>query len=121
MKNNKSFSKAYQLCRKIKDFAELMTLEKVSTNNAVEPKSVVERIFRLKSLDRERYADRGRISEKDIEININYGNGVSIGNNAIKDTTPTIKDGEISSAKKAVSTMKSTASKDITELARSIS
>ena len=71
-----NFKKAYEIARKIRDKVELMNLETVSSTNAMEPKNMVERIFRLKSLNRERYADANKQSH-DIEININFGDGVS--------------------------------------------
>lgn len=76
LKTDKTFKKCYNLARKIVDEVELMSLEHVSTDNALLPKSTVERIFRLKSLNRERYADRGRINPN-VDINITFGNGVN--------------------------------------------
>lgn len=91
---DKPFRFAYNLCRKIKDKVELMNLEQISHSNALEPKSTVERIFRLKSLNRERYADRGRIQQANVDININFGSGVTTYGSRV-DTTGAI-DGEIS-------------------------
>ena len=74
---DKHFKFAYNLCRKIKDRIELMNLEQISHIQAQEPKAMVERIFRLKSLNRDRYADRGRVQSANVDININFGTGVS--------------------------------------------
>ena len=38
---------------------------------------MVERLFRLKSLDRDRYADRGKNAGANIDINISFGDGVT--------------------------------------------
>ena len=76
MKTDKNFAKAVGICRKVLDQIELMELEAVSSVRAKEDKSVVERIFRLKSLNRERYADRGRVNSNGIDIQINFGSGV---------------------------------------------
>ena len=76
LKTDKTFKKCYDLARKINDAVELMALERVSTENALKPSSITERIFRLKSLNRDRYADRGRV-QADVDININFGNGVN--------------------------------------------
>ena len=54
-----------------------MNLESVSEKNALEPKNMVERLFRLKSLDRDRYADRGKNAGANIDINISFGDGVT--------------------------------------------
>ena len=59
LKVDKKFNTAYNKVRKILDRVELIKLEEVSETNALEPKNMVERLFRLKSLDRDRYADRG--------------------------------------------------------------
>ena len=76
LKTDKTFKKCYNLARKINDIKELMSLERVSMDNALKPSSITERIFRLKSLNRDRYADRGRV-QADVDININFGNGVN--------------------------------------------
>ena len=76
LKTDKTFKKCYNLARKINDSVELMALERVSIANALKPASLTERIFRLKSLNRDRYADRGRV-QADVDININFGNGVN--------------------------------------------
>ena len=60
LKVDKKFNKSYNQIRKILDRVELINLEEVSESNALAPKNMVERIFRLKSLDRDRYADRGK-------------------------------------------------------------
>lgn len=73
---DKKFKSAYALARKIADEIELMELERVSTKNAMLEKNTVERIFRLKSLNRDRYADK-RANGGGVDININFGNGVS--------------------------------------------
>ena len=88
---DKDFIKAYKIARKIRDKIELMQLEGVSSINASEPKNMVERIFRLKSLNRERYGDTSRKTDANVEINITFGDGV----NAVslkQATTPTIKE-----------------------------
>lgn len=76
LKIDKKFSSIYNKVRKICDKIELMNLERVSEVNAMEPKNMVERLFRLKSLDRDRYADRGK-NGANIDININFGDGVA--------------------------------------------
>ena len=76
MRTDKVFKKAYSECRKILDLVELMRLESISTANAETPSAVTERIFRLKSLSRDRYADRGRIAPSNIDIKIEFGSGV---------------------------------------------
>ena len=76
LKTDKTFKKCYDLARKINDAVELIELEHVSMDNALKPSSITERIFRLKSLNRDRYADRGRV-QADVDININFGNGVN--------------------------------------------
>ena len=76
LKTDKNFAKAVGICRKILDQIELMELEAVSSIRAKDEKSTVERIFRLKSLNRERYADRGRVNSNGIDIQINFGSGV---------------------------------------------
>ena len=53
-----------------------MKLEEVSESNALAPKNMVERIFRLKSLDRDRYADRGKNIGANVQVNIAFGDGV---------------------------------------------
>ena len=73
---DKQFKSAYALARKITDEIELMELERVSTRNARVEKNVVERIFRMKSLNRDRYADK-RTNGANVDININFGNGVN--------------------------------------------
>lgn len=95
---DKTFRFAYNLCRKIKDRMELMNLEEISHNQAQEPKATVERIFRLKSLNRERYADRGRVQQANLDININFGSGVSTYGTRI-DTTGAIE-GKVSAETK---------------------
>ena len=94
---DKNFRFAYNLCRKIKDRIELMNLEEISHSQAQEPKATVERIFRLKSLNRERYADRGKVQSANVDININFGSGVSTYGTRI-DTTA-VKDGEVTDTK----------------------
>ena len=106
LKTDKTFKKCYDLARKINDAVELMALERVSTENALKPSSITERIFRLKSLNRDRYADRGRV-QADVDININFGNGV----NAYDVTTVGSK--EVKNGNKS---KKSTASNDITDI-----
>ena len=91
---------------KINDAGELIELEHVSMDNALKPASITERIFRLKSLNRDRYADRGRV-QADVDININFGNGV----NAYDVTTVGSK--EVKNGNKS---KKSTASNDITDI-----
>ena len=81
---DKEFKSAYALARKISDEVELMELERVSTKNAMLEKNTVERIFRLKSLNRDRYADK-RTNGANVDININFGSGVST---YAKDVTP---------------------------------
>ena len=54
-----------------------MKLEEVSESNALAPKNMVERLFRLKSLDRDRYADRGKNVGANVQVNIAFGDGVS--------------------------------------------
>lgn len=110
LKTDKTFKKCYNLARKINDTVELMALERVSIDTALNSKNTVERIFRLKSLNRERYADRGRV-QADVDININFGNGV----NAYDVTTVGSK--EISTS---YQDKKSTASKDITQIVSEI-
>ena len=58
-----------------------MKLEKVSEENAMDKKAMVERLFRLKSLDRDRYADRGANIGANVQVNIAFGDGVSAYNN----------------------------------------
>jgi hypothetical protein len=108
---DKTFNFAYNLCRKIKDKVELMNLEQISHCQAQEPKATVERIFRLKSLNRERYADRGHIQQANVDININFGSGISTYGAKI-DTTASIE-GEISTETQPTPK----ASKDITDIA----
>ena len=84
---DKYFRKCYNVARKVVDEVELMKLEEVSTSQALERKSTVERIFRLKSLNRERYADRGKVAGN-VDINITFGNGV----NTYGNDTTTIKE-----------------------------
>ena len=100
---DKNFKFAYNLCRKIKDKVELMNLEQISHIQAQEPKAMVERIFRLKSLNRERYADRGQIQSANVDININFGAGVSTYGARIDAT-----DGEIIKDNSHASTSKTT-------------
>ena len=76
LRTDKLFKKAYSECRKILDMVELMKLESISTANAETPSAVTERIFRLKSLSRDRYADRGKIAPSNIDIKIEFGSGV---------------------------------------------
>lgn len=76
MKTDKNFAKAVGICRKVLDEIELMELEAVSSSRAKDDKASVERMFRLKSLNRERYADRGRVNSNGIDIQINFGSGV---------------------------------------------
>tara|TARA_Y100001973_G_C5142600_1_gene303740 strand:- start:214 stop:765 length:552 start_codon:yes stop_codon:yes gene_type:complete len=73
---DKDFKSAYALARKITDEVELMELERVSTRNALLKQNVTERIFRMKSLNRDRYADK-RSNGANVDININFGSGVS--------------------------------------------
>lgn len=73
---DKKFNKSYNQIRKILDRVELMNLEEVSELNALAPKNMVERLFRLKSLDRDRYADRGKNIGANIQVNIAFGDGV---------------------------------------------
>ena len=73
---DKHFKSAYALARKITDEVELMELERVSTRNAMLKQNVTERIFRMKSLNRDRYADK-RANGANVDININFGSGVS--------------------------------------------
>ena len=73
---DKAFKSAYALARKITDEVELMELERVSTRNALLKQNVTERIFRMKSLNRDRYADK-RTNGANVDININFGSGVS--------------------------------------------
>ena len=87
LKTDKYFRKCYNVARKVVDEVELMKLEEVSTSQALERKSTVERIFRLKSLNRERYADRGKVAGN-VDINITFGNGV----NTYGNDTTTIKE-----------------------------
>mgnify|MGYP003135221448 CR=1 FL=1 len=77
LKVDKGFSTVYGKVRKIIDKVELMMLESVSEKNAKEPKNMVERLFRLKSLDRDRYADKNNITAgANININVAMGDGV---------------------------------------------
>ena len=77
LKTDKQFSTVYNKVRKIIDKVELMMLESVSERNAKEPKNMVERLFRLKSLDRDRYADKNGITTgANININVAMGDGV---------------------------------------------
>ena len=85
---DKDFNKAYKLARKIRDKVELMNLEKISSTNALEPKNMVERIFRLKSLNRERYADSSKKFDANVDININFGDGVSPYRTEVKTKPP---------------------------------
>ena len=93
LKIDKVFNSLYNKVRKICDKIELMNLESVSEQNALQPKNMVERLFRLKSLDRDRYADRGK-SSANIDISISFGNGVTPYNKKNND----IIDAEISTA-----------------------
>ena len=77
LKVDKKFNKSYNQVRKILDRVELMKLEEVSELNALAPKNMVERLFRLKSLDRDRYADRGKNVGANVQVNIAFGDGVS--------------------------------------------
>ena len=77
LKVEKKFNKSYNQIRKILDRVELMKLEEVSESNALAPKNMVERLFRLKSLDRDRYADRGKNVGANVQVNIAFGDGVS--------------------------------------------
>tara|TARA_R100000458_G_scaffold58829_1_gene67772 strand:+ start:188 stop:763 length:576 start_codon:yes stop_codon:yes gene_type:complete len=72
---HKEFSAVLTKLRKYADSVELAKLEQVSTANAENPKSVTERIFRLKSLDASRYSDKKQVNHSG-EININFGLGV---------------------------------------------
>ena len=74
---DKKFNTSYNKVRKILDRVELMKLEEVSELNALAPKNMVERLFRLKSLDRDRYADRGTNVGANVQVNIAFGDGVS--------------------------------------------
>ncbi len=76
LKVDKKFNTAYNKVRKILDRVELIKLEEVSETNALEPKNMVERLFRLKSLDRDRYADRGKNVGANVQVNIAFGDGV---------------------------------------------
>ena len=76
LKVDKKFNTAYNKVRKILDRVELMKLEEVSESNALAPKNMVERLFRLKSLDRDRYADRGKNVGANVQVNIAFGDGV---------------------------------------------
>ena len=100
MKTDPNFNKAVGFVREILDKVELMTLEAVSAVTAKNPKSTVERLFRLKSLDRNRYADRGRVNSNGIDITINFGSGITPYANGAVDignvstvTTPTASKG----------------------------
>ena len=81
LKVDKKFNTVYNKVRKILDKVELMKLEKVSEENAMDKKAMVERLFRLKSLDRDRYADRGANIGANVQVNIAFGDGVSAYNN----------------------------------------
>ena len=74
---DKKFNTSYNKVRKILDRVELMKLEEVSEINALAPKNMVESLFRLKSLDRDRYADRGKNVGANVQVNIAFGDGVS--------------------------------------------
>jgi len=107
LKVDKTFNQIYNKVRKICDKIELMNLESVSEQNAMEPKNMVERLFRLKSLDRDRYADKKHANGANIDININFGNGVSTykNNKSVKDAeivTPTAKPMPSADIQKAV-------------------
>jgi hypothetical protein len=93
---HKEFSAVLTKLRKYADSVELAKLEQVSTANAENPKSVTERIFRLKSLDASRYSDKKQVNHSG-EINISFGLGV-VGY-ASNDTPPPSK--EIKSTIKA--------------------
>ena len=99
LKIDKVFNILYNKVRKICDKIELMNLESVSEQNALQPKNMVERLFRLKSLDRDRYADRGKNAGANIDINISFGNGVTTYNKKNSD----IIDAEVSTASKTQS------------------
>ena len=71
----REFSKVLTKLRKYADSVELAKLEEISTANAENPKSVTERIFRLKSLDSNRYSDKKQVNHSG-EINISFGVGV---------------------------------------------
>ena len=76
LKVDKKFNTIHGKIRKILDKVELMKLERVSEENALNSKSMVERLFRLKSLDRDRYADRGANIGANVQVNIAFGDGV---------------------------------------------
>ena len=118
LKTDKTFKKCYDLARKINDAVELIELERVSIDNALLPKSMVERIFRLKSLNRDRYADRGRV-QADVDINITFGNGVNAYNvdSALNvSTANSVKKEKVN----GYSDKKPTVSNDITEIVSKI-
>ena len=108
LKTDKKFNKSYNQIRKILDRVELMRLERVSEENALAPKNMVERIFRLKSLDRDRYADRGKNIGANVQVNIAFGDGVKG-----YDINPSNRGENISKDSARVS-------KDIKEIARSV-
>ena len=101
LKTDKKFNKSYNQIRKILDRVELMKLEKVSESNALAPKNMVERIFRLKSLDRDRYADRGKNIGANVQVNIAFGDGVvGYSNPPSRENNSDNSDGKISKGMK---------------------
>jgi uncharacterized alkaline shock family protein YloU len=102
---DKKFNTSYNKVRKILDRVELMKLEEVSEINALAPKNMVERLFRLKSLDRDRYADRGQNVGANVQVNIAFGDGVS------GYTRPIEKKSEVKNANLVDKSMKNIVSK----------
>ena len=90
----REFSKVLTKLRKYADSVELAKLEEVSTANAENPKSVTERIFRLKSLDSARYSDKKQVNHSG-EVNISFGVGVVGYAEEVKPPTKKLKDADI--------------------------
>ena len=90
----REFSKVLTKLRKYADSVELAKLEEISTANAENPKSVTERIFRLKSLDSNRYSDKRQVNHSG-EVNTNFGVGVVGYAEEVKPPTKKLKDNNI--------------------------
>lgn len=81
------FNKIYKYLKSLAVLTELALLDEVSTQSALDPKNTTERIFRLKSLDRETFGDKKAVNVSG-EISITLGVGVaSYENVTITDTT----------------------------------
>lgn len=85
--SNKEFNKIYKYLKSLAVQTELALLDDVSTQSALDPRNTTERIFRLKSLDRETFGDKKALNVSG-EISISLGVGISSYDNiASTDTT----------------------------------